>query len=176
MEDATVALAYLHEHQILHRDVKGENVLVYSLNPKTSVCGKLTDFGTCRSISERSLQNKELTNGIGTPTYMAPECLKNQKYDYKADVYSFGIVLYETFIEKNAFDEEKFNQQWMIPQFVIQGKRLDKPKHIPFDYWNLIQKCWNQNQEERPTFGQIYSILISLDGIDICHTEMNSQK
>ena len=174
MEDAVVALAYLHENSIIHRDVKGENVLVYSLNPHSPVCGKLTDFGTCRNISERALQTKELTTGIGTPTYMAPECLGNNKYDIRADVYSFGIVLYETYIERNAYDDdERFNQPWMIPQFVIEGKRLERPEGIPNDYWGLVEQCWQQEPDSRPSFPQVYATLAALDNVNIQHTDMN---
>ncbi|ELP85751.1 hypothetical protein EIN_281120 [Entamoeba invadens IP1] len=163
LDDMAVGLAYLHQNEVLHRDVKGENLLVFSLNPHSPVCAKLTDFGTCRNISERSLQSKALSQGIGTPTYMAPECLQNTSdYSYPVDVYAFGIVLYETYIEKNAFEnDERFNQPWMIPQFVIEGKRLDKPAGVPENYWDLTTKCWKQNPEERPTFSDVLKIIES---------------
>ncbi|GAB1227911.1 hypothetical protein ENUP19_0364G0035 [Entamoeba nuttalli] len=153
LDDLAIALQFLHQNQIIHRDVKGENVLIYSLNPHSDVCGKLTDFGTCRNISERNRLNKELTQGIGTPTYMAPECLQNFDYSYPIDVYAYGIVLYETYIEKGGYsDENVFDQPWKIPQFVIEGKRLPKPDGIPENYWQLTQDCWSQNPEDRPTF------------------------
>ncbi|ELP86333.1 hypothetical protein EIN_296330 [Entamoeba invadens IP1] len=163
LDDMVVALNYLHQNSILHRDVKGENLLVFSLNPHSPVCAKLTDFGTCRNISERNLQSKALSQGIGTPTYMAPECLQNSsEYSYPVDVYAFGIVLYETYIEKNAYEnDERFNQPWMIPQFVIEGNRLDKPTGIPENYWDLTTKCWKQNPEERPTFADILATIES---------------
>ena len=176
MEDISVALSYLHENQIIHRDVKSSNILVYSLNPHSLICGKLTDFGTCRNISERSLLKKELTKGIGTPTYMAPECLGINNYDIRADIYSFGIVMYETYIEREAYDtknDERFKQPWMIPQFVFEGKRLERPKGMPGDYWDLMKHCWQQDPNERPLFPQIYATLASLKNINIKHTEMN---
>lgn len=172
MEDAVVALAFLHQNQIIHRDVKGENILIYSLNPHSPVCGKLTDFGTCRNISPNSLAKKELSQGIGTPTYMAPECLQNANYSFSADVYSFSMVLYETYTEKQAFiDDERFNQPWMIPQFVIEGKRLEKPEGMRDDYWELINKCWDQEPNNRPTFIEIYKTFVSWN-LDINNTEM----
>jgi serine/threonine protein kinase len=163
LDDMAVGLSYLHQNQILHRDVKGENLLIYSLNPNSPVCAKITDFGTCRSISDRNVNNKELTHGIGTPAYMAPECLRNaDDYSYPIDVYAFGMVMFETFTEKNAYEnDERFNQPWLIPQFVIEGKRLDKPEGIPENYWDLLTKCWAQNPEERPTFVQVLQIIES---------------
>ncbi|EAL44430.1 tyrosine kinase putative [Entamoeba histolytica] len=163
LDDMAVALSYLHQNSIIHRDVKGENLLVFSLNPRSPVCAKLTDFGTCRNISERNLSAKELSQGIGTPTYMAPECLQNSTdYSYPVDVYAYGIVLYETYVEHNAYDgDERFNQPWMIPQFVIEGNRLEKPDGIPENYWELTTKCWSQNPEDRPKFVDILTIIES---------------
>ncbi|EKE37509.1 tyrosine kinase, putative [Entamoeba nuttalli P19] len=84
---------------------------------------------------------------------MAPECLQNFDYSYPIDVYAYGIVLYETYIEKGGYsDENVFDQPWKIPQFVIEGKRLPKPDGIPENYWQLTQDCWSQNPEDRPTF------------------------
>ncbi|GAB1221030.1 hypothetical protein ENUP19_0062G0033 [Entamoeba nuttalli] len=163
LDDMAVALSYLHQNQILHRDVKGENLLIFSLNPHSPVCAKLTDFGTCRNVSERNLSAKELSQGIGTPTYMAPECLQNSTdYSYPVDVYAYGIVLYETYVEHNAYDgDERFNQPWMIPQFVIEGNRLSKPNGIPDNYWELTTKCWSQNPEDRPKFVDILKTIES---------------
>jgi len=163
LDDMAVALSYLHQNQILHRDVKGENLLVFSLNPNSPVCAKLTDFGTCRNISDRNINAKELTHGVGTPAYMAPECLKNvDDYSYPIDVYAYGMVMYETFTEKNSYEnDERFNQPWLIPQFVIEGNRLDKPNGIPDNYWDLLTKCWAQNPEERPSFTQVLQIIES---------------
>ncbi|ELP93094.1 hypothetical protein EIN_053390 [Entamoeba invadens IP1] len=157
LDDMAVALAYLHQNTIIHRDVKGENLLLFSLNPRSPVCAKLTDFGTCRNVSERNLASKALSQGIGTPTYMPPECLQNSsEYSYPVDVYAYGMVLYETYTEKNAYEnDERFNQPWMIPQFVIEGNRLDKPSGVPENYWDLTTKCWSQNPEDRPTFAEV---------------------
>ncbi|ELP89779.1 serine-threonine protein kinase, putative [Entamoeba invadens IP1] len=156
LDDLAVALQFLHNNQIIHRDVKGENVLIFSLNPHSAVCGKLTDFGTCRNISDRSVLNKDLTQGIGTPTYMSPECLSNQKYSYPVDVYAFGITMYETFIEGGAYTDEKvFDQPWKIPQFVSSGKRLERPDKMNDQFWELTTSCWDQDPETRPTFTDI---------------------
>ncbi|ELP92758.1 serine-threonine protein kinase, putative [Entamoeba invadens IP1] len=156
LDDLAVALQFLHQNQILHRDVKGENVLIYSLNPHSAVCGKLTDFGTCRNISDRNKMNKELTQGIGTPMYMSPECLQNEDYGYPIDVYAFSIVMYETYTEKGAYTDEKiFDQPWKIPQFVIEGNRLPRPTGMNDNYWELMTSCWNQVPDKRPSFTDI---------------------
>ncbi|ELP89742.1 serine-threonine protein kinase, putative [Entamoeba invadens IP1] len=165
LDDLAVAIEYLHRSQFLHRDIKGENVLVYSLNHNNTVCGKLTDFGTCRSISESALNIKELSSGIGTPTYMSPESLQGlTTYSYPVDIYAFGVVMYETFIEKAGYTDTKiFNQPWVIPQFVIEGKRLERPKETPDYYWTLLEKCWAQNPEERPSAIKVVETIATWD-------------
>ncbi|ELP92233.1 serine-threonine protein kinase, putative [Entamoeba invadens IP1] len=170
MDDLAVALQFLHHNQIIHRDIKGENVLIYSLNPHSSVCGKLTDFGTCRNVSERALSTKPLSTGIGTPTYMSPESLQGTSdYSYPVDIYAYGMVLYETYTEKQGYEnDERFNQPWMIPQFVIEGKRLERTEGMPDNYWNLLNKCWAQEAEKRPNMSEILETISSW-GLDITH-------
>ena len=68
--DVAEALQFLHANNILHRDIKAENVLVASTAKESSVNVKLTDFGTARSIVEEVTM--KFTKGVGTPTYMAP--------------------------------------------------------------------------------------------------------
>ena len=96
MLDAAKGLAYLHENGILHRDIKPDNVLVFSLDKVIAVNGKLTDFGSSRNIN-LLMTNMTFTKGIGTPVYMAPEVLNKEKCKKAADVYSFGVTMYEAF-------------------------------------------------------------------------------
>ena len=68
--------------------------LVFSLDEVLTENGKLTDFGSSRNIN-LLMTNMTFTKGIGTPTYMAPEVLNKEKYKKAADVYSFGVMMYE---------------------------------------------------------------------------------
>ncbi|KAH8823670.1 kinase-like domain-containing protein [Flagelloscypha sp. PMI_526] len=81
--DVTQALAYLHSMNIIHRDVKAENIL---LGPHSSV--KLTGFESCVKMTDS-------TDEFGTPQWMAPELIKGQKYGPKADIWSLGITVFE---------------------------------------------------------------------------------
>lgn len=81
------ALVYLHSlaTPVLHRDLKSKNILLTQ-----DLDAKVTDFGVSREQSD-----KTLTAGVGTSLWMAPEVMMGGQYDAKADIFSFGVVLYE---------------------------------------------------------------------------------
>ena len=153
--DIARSLQFLHSVQFIHRDIKPDNVLLYSLNPHSHVCTKLGHFGSCRSISQVSLMKRPLTTEVGTPAYMSPELLIEQSYSYPIDVFSFGVTMFEIFIEKRAYSQEIFENILSVLQFVTEGNRLDRPNNIPDNYWELLSKCWSQNPQERPSNNQI---------------------
>jgi calcium-dependent protein kinase len=106
------ALAYLHEKNVVHRDVKPENILLRHCGPKKLQI-KLIDFGfaaychCCVSTETEDSEKRhhsqhnnanckstKLTEVLGSPLYMAPEIVKKQSYDHKVDVWSAGVVIY----------------------------------------------------------------------------------
>jgi len=94
--DLMCALHYLHCNRVLHRDLKPQNVLI----EKASGKAKLADFGFARKFGETTLV---LTSIKGTPLYMAPELIEEKPYDFKADLWSAGAVLYEATFGKAPF-------------------------------------------------------------------------
>ena len=84
----SLAVGHVHEHGFIHRDVKPENILV---------CGNgflmLTDFSTAVSIEGVKLMDK--SRMIGTPTYIAPEIIREEAVTPRVDWWSVGVVLYE---------------------------------------------------------------------------------
>jgi len=81
------ALGYLHDRKVLHRDIKTANILLTAENEV-----KLADFGVARKM-DNTLDNANTQ--CGTPFYLSPELAKAQPYDYKSDIWSLGVVLYE---------------------------------------------------------------------------------
>jgi fused-like protein len=94
------ALHYLHSMRIIHRDIKPENVLISS-----EKFIKLCDFGFARSLSP---SDHSLHSMKGTPLYMAPELVLEEKYDEKVDVWTLGIILYELYYGRTPYVSEKF--------------------------------------------------------------------
>ncbi|ELP91503.1 protein serine/threonine kinase, putative [Entamoeba invadens IP1] len=105
--DAAKGILYLHENGILQRDIKPDNILVFSLETIEKVNAKLTDFGSSRNVN-LLMTNMTFTKGIGTPTYMAPEVLKKEKYKMSADIFSFGITIYECVGWCEAYPKDEF--------------------------------------------------------------------
>jgi len=98
------ALAYVHEHDILHKDVKPENVLV-----SASGDVRLIDFSLASTKWDRMLQFRKKVEG--TPMYMAPEQIRGEKCDARTDMYSFGVLMYELLTKRPPFavqDAAKF--------------------------------------------------------------------
>lgn len=88
------AMNHLHQHRIIHRDIKPQNVLIASNNSL-----KICDFGFARALSYTTL----LKSIKGTPLYMAPELVQERPYDEKIDIWSLGIIFYELYYGKPPY-------------------------------------------------------------------------
>lgn len=95
------ALAYLHEHQVAHRDLKPDNIMILQ-DGKV----KLIDFGIALDTTQRKLTWSGLSQTMGTPDYMAPEQVKGRRGDARTDIYSLGVILYEMLTGKIPFSNE----------------------------------------------------------------------
>jgi serine/threonine protein kinase len=144
------AMRYLHSKEIVHRDLKLENIMLNGdLEPV--IC----DFGLAR-VLELGLAK---TFNIGSPLYMAPELFGDFGTPGKEiDVYAYGVLLYRMFSNNKKLDDAP-DKIWNTPQQFLfrigNGARLMKVEEIPAFYWGLIENCWKTNPSDRPKFDDI---------------------
>lgn len=136
------AMKYLHMHNILHRDIKPDNVFV-----DDNLYPKLADFGLSNEYPAEFKRELE-----GTIRFLAPEIIDDYIYSPASDVYAFGILVYELVTKKIAFEGLYWSQVYI---YVGRGERSDIPDQIDAGYRKLITDCWSQNPNERPTFSEI---------------------
>jgi serine/threonine protein kinase/ABC-type branched-subunit amino acid transport system substrate-binding protein/type II secretory pathway pseudopilin PulG len=160
MLDTAGAVDFLHSNGVLYRDLKPDNLLVFSVSHNASVNCKLSDFGTSRIVDDPKVPMQH-TSGIGTPIYMAPEMMDaTQKYTLKVDVYSFGMLCWELMAEKQPFNEVK--RIWDLPRIVVDGLRPTIDESWPRPIQRLIAEAWMHSAERRPTMKEMLAVLQEL--------------
>ena len=87
------ALLAAHQKGFVHRDVKPENVMVGSRSGRPFV--KLLDFGITKLLTSEAGMTSQTGAAMGTPQYMSPEQLEDEKLDHRTDVYAMGVLMYE---------------------------------------------------------------------------------
>jgi serine/threonine protein kinase len=166
-------MSLVHSLGRIHRDLKSGNVL--ATTHKGRVTLKVADFGTVTLAGNRrrelnsvpSLADlpEALTKGIGTPRWMAPEILAGQPYGISADVYSYGIVLWEIAAQTKPWSDVRTSFLYdALLRAIDDGRRPHVDPAWPADYVSLMQRCWARDPRQRPTFKDILAELKPMMG------------
>ncbi|TKR68240.1 hypothetical protein L596_024247 [Steinernema carpocapsae] len=150
------ALEYLHENDIVHRDVKPENLLIYHCTQTGIPLLKLADFGLAYELPE---DDQLLYDICGTPTYVAPEVLAEFGYGTKVDLWSSGVILYVLLCGFPPFQGSEGNQDQLFEQIMCGRFSFPSPiwDHISNAAKALVLNLLNLDVEERFSAGQILS-------------------
>lgn len=155
--DIARAMDCLHANGIIHRDLKPDNLLLTADQKFV----KLADFGLAREESVAEMMTAE----TGTYRWMAPELYstvtlrqgEKKHYNNKVDVYSFGIVLWELLTNRMPFEGMSNLQAAYAAAF--KQERPSLPDDISPDLAFIIQSCWVEDPNMRPSFSQIIRLL-----------------
>lgn len=128
-----LALNYCHDHGIIHRDLKMENIMFAEKSCKTL---KIIDFGLAQIMSNQL--DKEFAI-YGTPVYTPPEIISKMPYTTKSDIWSCGIILYTLLSGNHPYKlTENTNQAMLFAE--IQSKVFSKEEDMNDNYWDLISE------------------------------------
>jgi len=153
LKGTAIGVSYLHDFEIplLHRDLKSHNILIDSISGNV----KIADFGLSRPAVDNTM-----TPRTGTPQWTAPEVTRSEKYSTKADVYSYGIVIFEVLTRQKPFHTMPCLAAAYDVAF--KGLRPEFPIEIVNEYpqyVDLAKRCWRENPDERPSFKEIVEFL-----------------
>ncbi|XP_054613636.1 tyrosine-protein kinase Fer isoform X1 [Dunckerocampus dactyliophorus] len=151
--DAAAGMAYLESKNCIHRDLAARNCLV----GEGSVL-KISDFGMSRQEDDGVYSSSGLKQ---IPIkWTAPEALNYGRYSSESDVWSYGILLWETFSLGVCPYPGMTNQQ--AREQVEKGYRMACPQRCPDDVYKVMQRCWQYNPEERPKFSELQRDLAAI--------------
>uniref|UniRef100_A0A0N4ZQW6 Protein kinase domain-containing protein n=1 Tax=Parastrongyloides trichosuri TaxID=131310 RepID=A0A0N4ZQW6_PARTI len=162
----TSGMKYLVSKGIIHRDLAARNIMI---DNKNNI--KIGDFGLCLEIGESdtstwmengSIQRKNAISNTQTykcqklpVKWLSPESLRYTIFTHSSDVWSFGMVMYEMY----SFGGVPFHdvEPSDLLNHILKGCRPEQPEFASEEIYNIMERCWNENSEERPTFDELIS-------------------
>ncbi|RHZ80945.1 hypothetical protein Glove_130g8 [Diversispora epigaea] len=145
------AIKHLHSHDVIHRDLHPENILIHN-----NII-KISDFGLAKLISDPSITLLSLAGSI---EYSDPMLLiewDKFKRTKASDLYSFGILLWEISSGKKPYNQYKTHFE--KKNHIVKGNRETPVKGTPQDYINIYQDCWKQEPNQRPNIDEVMQVL-----------------
>jgi hypothetical protein len=148
-----LGLNLIHAAGVIHRDIKPANILLDE-EWRPMIC----DFGCARVASNK------MTASVGTLWWQAPELWEitssDQRYTNKVDIWAFGLVMYQVLSEGKLWSSDIARDFGKLQYGILNGRRPDIQNDPERQWvWDLIQKCWERDPNNRPTMPQILATL-----------------
>lgn len=156
------ALSYAHTNQIIHKDVKSQNILI---DKEDNV--KITDFGISQMMNNTTITHNK--GVLGSAHYFSPEQARGEKLSYQTDIYSLGIVLYEMLVGELPFTADN-----PVSVALKHIQEPAKPVHlmihdVPESLSFIVSKCLEKKPEER--FASMQALSRALSGVTVGNTK-----
>lgn len=136
----TMALQYMHERHVLHRDLKTQNIFL----TKSNII-KVGDLGIARVLESASDMASTM---IGTPYYMSPELFSNKPYNHKSDVWALGCCVYEMCTLRHAFNAKDMSS---LVYKILKGKFPPLPSNYSPDLCSIVHSMLELDPQKRPS-------------------------
>uniref|UniRef100_A0A673GXM1 Tyrosine-protein kinase n=1 Tax=Sinocyclocheilus rhinocerous TaxID=307959 RepID=A0A673GXM1_9TELE len=166
-----MGMDYLHSKRYIHRDLAARNVLV-----ENEGVVKIGDFGLTKYIPEGEIYYRVREDGDSPVFWYAIECLKESKFSFASDVWSFAVTLYEILTHCNHRQSPPSMMGLVHGQMTVvklitlleRNERLPCPRDCPREVYLLMEQCWDFNPGQRPSFNSLAESLKDIRVYPIC--------
>lgn len=154
-------MEYLESRRFIHRDLAARNVLLASREMI-----KIGDFGLMRGLSHEADHYVMSAHRRIPFAWCAPESLRVGSFSHASDVWMLGVTLWEmfTYCEEPWFGLSGRQILWRVER---EGERLEKPPDCPQELYGIMRMCWSCNPAERPTFGQLTTLVAEAKPMEV---------
>jgi len=172
LRKAANGLKFLHQHNLVHRDIACRNILLGKM--QNGIIGsttevRISDFGLTRQLNDDDDGGNETQSNFGPLKWMAPESIQHRQYSKKSDVYMFSITMWEIFFGMEPYGS---TGAFQIANGVVRNKLrptldMDRNEHrftdMPEEYETLMQSCWHGSPSKRPDFAEVVTKLVQIE-------------
>ncbi|XP_034454522.1 tyrosine-protein kinase ITK/TSK [Hippoglossus hippoglossus] len=151
--DVSEGMAYLESSNFIHRDLAARNCLV-----SNNIEVKVSDFGMTRFVLDDQYTSSQCSKF--PVKWSAPEVIKYCKFSSKSDIWSFGVIMWEIYNEGRLPYENRSNTE--VVESLNAGLRLLKPRLAPDAVYQLMDWCWKEKPDDRPSFAHVLHELAAL--------------